>query len=64
MTLEELRKLVADGEGDHVEFKETPGHRPYRQCLRKGASRPAPHLRRSRLHLHRVHASDQTGMER
>ena len=27
MTLEELRKLVADGEGDHVEFKETTGQR-------------------------------------
>ena len=33
MTLEELRKLVADGEGDHVEFKETMGHRPYRPRL-------------------------------
>ena len=27
MTLEELRKLVADGEGDHVEFKESTGQR-------------------------------------
>ncbi len=33
MTLEELRKLVADGEGDHVEFKETTGYRPYRPRL-------------------------------
>ena len=27
MTLEELGKLVADGEGDQVEFKETTGQR-------------------------------------
>lgn len=33
MTLEELKKLVAGGEGDRVEFKETTGHRPYRPRL-------------------------------
>ena len=42
MTLEELKKLVAGGEDDRVEFKETTGHWPYRPRLRKGASRSAP----------------------
>ena len=28
MTLEELRKLIADGEGETVEVKESTGQRP------------------------------------